>query len=281
MYWAKLNHYRPSSQQDILKQRICYNSYLKVNKKVVTPVWSNNIIDLTLDALYDSKQKSYKTLPQLNEETSVSITQLQYNTLVTIIPKEWRRILQSAIKPPNNDNEYLAKMSQMIKPTKAFYRILLQGTMKQDDQIRYKWEKILDMEISEGSWRRIANVKRITMNTKLQAFQYRLINHAIVTNSNLYKWKKILSDKCYYCKEYEEMVTHLFVKCQNVQQKIWLPLTKWLDNFCYIKLPIDSYTIVFNEYKDSFPVLVNTGRERLIRSHSSARFSFELSGNSN
>ena len=28
-------------------------------------------------------------------------------------------------------------------------------------------------------------------------------------------------------------------------------------------------------------VFVNTGRERLIRSHSSARFSFELSGNSN
>ena len=28
-------------------------------------------------------------------------------------------------------------------------------------------------------------------------------------------------------------------------------------------------------------LLVNTGRERLIRSHSSARFCFELSGNSN
>ena len=28
-------------------------------------------------------------------------------------------------------------------------------------------------------------------------------------------------------------------------------------------------------------IISNTGRERLIRSHSSARFSFELSGNSN
>ena len=28
-------------------------------------------------------------------------------------------------------------------------------------------------------------------------------------------------------------------------------------------------------------LLISTGRERLIRSHSSARFSFELSGNSN
>ena len=37
-------------------------------------------------------------------------------------------------------------------------------------------------------------------------------------------------------------------------------------------------TILCNENSDKF---VNTGRERLIRSHSSARFCFELSGNSN
>ena len=33
--------------------------------------------------------------------------------------------------------------------------------------------------------------------------------------------------------------------------------------------------------KMRFPWIANTGRERLIRSHSSAMFCFELSGNSN
>ena len=37
----------------------------------------------------------------------------------------------------------------------------------------------------------------------------------------------------------------------------------------------------FPEWADGNIVNGNTGRERLIRSHSSARFSFELSGNSN
>ena len=74
----------------------------------------------------------------------------------------------------------------------------------------------------------------------------------------MYKWRKTSSNKCYYCEEHEEMLTHLLVGCQKVQQKIWLPQIKWLENFCLIKFTIDTYIIVFNEYKDSFPELVNT-----------------------
>ena len=75
-----------------------------------------------------------------------------------------------------------------------------------------------------------------------------------------------------------------------VQDPVPDPVVKWVWN-PMVPVPVPSpglgavCTVHSIIYKPSFPspvpCSVYTGRERLIRSHSSARFCFELSGNSN
>ena len=54
------------------------------------------------------------------------------------------------------------------------------------------------------------------------------------------------------------------------------------NNICHItNMLLPLHTTMEQKLFYEIFVYTNTGRERLIRSHSSARFSFELSGNSN
>ena len=87
----------------------------------------------------------------------------------------------------------------------------------------------------------------------------------------------------------------LFVVCYKWDAVVHTPIVFFLKvvNFSYETPNIDrnkkwttvlkttKITIINVEKKYSHPEIGDTGRERLIRSHSSARFSFELSGNSN
>ena len=104
----------------------------------------------------------------------------------------------------------------------------------------------------------MSHLKALTTSTKLQAFQYRLLNSAITTNIDLYRWKMRLNEKCTFCDSCPETVTQKLVLCPTVVRKIWIPLKRWLYNFCFITLELDPYEIIFNKYRDSFPDLVNT-----------------------
>ena len=128
-----------------------------------------------------------------------------------------------------------------------------------DTKTRYKWEVILNKEIPDNSWRDMYyTVKKLTLSTKLRSFQFRLTNRILVTNVQLQLWKIKSSNTCTFCNKYSEDYVHLFVNCQKVRSILWYPLSKWLSYFCNIDLDIDEYKIIFNQYKDSFPAMVNT-----------------------
>ena len=95
------------------------------------------------------------------------------------------------------------------------------------------------------------------MSTKHMAFQYRTVNFAIITNIHLKKWGKIESENCRFCQKTPENYIHMFVECEVVKNRIWIPVNKWLYHFCLIELTKNTYEIMFCKYKDSFPKLVN------------------------
>ena len=57
-----------------------------------------------------------------------------------------------------------------------------------------------------------------------------------------------------------EKTVHLFVKCPVVQSHIWAPLRRWLKYYCNVELGNENveYEILFNRYKDSFQLMINT-----------------------
>ena len=144
--------------------------------------------------------------------------------------------------------------------TSIAYWELISRQKSVDDKYRYKWETVLNHEIMDKEWQTAyKNVCWLTLSTKLRTFQYKLLNWAIVTNKNLHCWKLRDTPFCSFCNNEVETYVHMFVECRVVQDKLWIPLKKWLDYFCYIQIDNkDGYAIIMNKYKDSFPQLVNT-----------------------
>lgn len=88
------------------------------------------------------------------------------------------------------------------------------------------------------------NIWSITNNGKLRSFQYRLINHAIITNVNLKQWKIVQSDLCTFCNQEKETIVHLFWECSRVVP-IWNQVSEWFDKMDP-SLKLNSQNVIFN-----------------------------------
>ena len=73
--------------------------------------------------------------------------------------------------------------------SKLIYSEIIDNRKKVDDKFRDKWERTLGIEISDELWsKNFGKITKITMSIKLRTFQYRLLNHTIITNKHLAKW---------------------------------------------------------------------------------------------
>ena len=52
--------------------------------------------------------------------------------------------------------------------------------------------------------------RRVTLDTSLRVFQYKLLNNVLYLNDMLFRFKKFDSRLCSYCNEEEETLPHLF-----------------------------------------------------------------------
>ena len=63
-------------------------------------------------------------------------------------------------------------------------------------------------------------------DTKLRAFQYKLLNHIVYTNDRLYKFKIVDSPLCAFCNSENESLEHLFL-CK-ASEVFWKEVLSWL-----------------------------------------------------
>ena len=76
----------------------------------------------------------------------------------------------------------------------------------------------MDTRITSHDWYSICKRPfKITTDTKLQWFQYRINNNIIATNSFLYKINIRPDELCSFCQEQVETIRHLFCQCNHVK----------------------------------------------------------------
>ena len=63
-----------------------------------------------------------------------------------------------------------------------------------------------------------------TIESKLRAFQLKLLHNILFTNSRLYKMKIVETDRCTLCKTELETVPHLLYECTHTQD-LWNRVT--------------------------------------------------------
>ena len=71
--------------------------------------------------------------------------------------------------------------------------------------------------------------RRVTINTNLPIFQYKILNNLLHLNQKLFKFKILSSPLCSFCNSENETPIHLFY-CYNQTKSLWSKLQKLLNS---------------------------------------------------
>ena len=85
-------------------------------------------------------------------------------------------------------------------------------------------------ESSDFNWKKIYFlIRNTTLDTKARMFQYKVLHNTLYVNKMLFKFGKVISPRCSFCKLHEETIIHLFYDCLIVE-RIWNQLKSILSN---------------------------------------------------
>ena len=84
---------------------------------------------------------------------------------------------------------------------------------------------------------------KIKNDNKSKWLQYQINRHSLFTNHRVNKFKPNISPQCSYCRNSEELISHLFFNC-NFTLDFWTKVRQWLQTF-QINIPLDIRPMIF------------------------------------
>ena len=217
------NEYNFFHQKRIENQMIWYNSYIKIEDKLV--FWADSYRKglKYVHQLFDNNMEfiSYETAKLL-----YGLSKLRFNSLKVSIPVEWKTFFMTVPKisyfplPPSN---YDIEIESRRGLSRRVYKYISEDATILNNKF-VKWSQELGEDICEGGVYGFAKIHskmyKVTNVIKFRSFQYRLLQRGLVTNVQLYKWGIVSSPLCFFCLETTETVVHIMTSC-SVIKGIW------------------------------------------------------------
>ena len=242
-HWQQINSTNPKKKGDVLNQTIWNNQFIRVNKlSVFFPVWKKIGIE-NLSCLFDNEGKTLMTFSTFMQKYNVKSNFLQYYSLLSAIPQEWKTMLKQECLPPSTEYVPLAieKITcktiyntllnhQHFPPPTAERRLIERGFFFQERQ------KIYILPFS------------VTNEVKLSMFQYKIVHNILYTNKILYKMRKKQRPDCPYCHDIDQTPLHLFVECPFAKS-FWNKFTKWFNATCRGNIALEQNEIIYGVLK--------------------------------
>ena len=150
------------------------------------------------------------------------------------IPKHWRQAIEKSEPCVSHDKDvtYLECIHKDIKNNcnKEIYEYLVK-CIAEAPTAQNKWIEYYPF-LETACWGDIYLIPNLVLNeTKLQSFQYSIINRYINCNYNLYIWNLIDSPNCQLCND-TDTIEHHFYYCPDVKafwDKIGQMLTTYVN----------------------------------------------------
>ena len=231
--WNTLHGDCPTSVHEILNQYISCNQYIKIAGKCIS---KNNFLINEIEKLkiYDivNEEGNFLALNLLNQKLNCSLKPLQVMSLISAIPKIWKEKLKAHSEPMHDQKlgeipriKIGQKFVVIQKITnKQIVNKLLKNTIKPATSIE-TWINLFPFLETED-WNQIfLRTFKITKETYLQSFQYKILHRILNCNEKLYKWKIKPKDECDECGEVDSIEHHLFY-CK-ISTKFWKQLKDW------------------------------------------------------
>ena len=228
--WSQLHALQPTSRQMVMNEIIWNNKFITVeNKPYLFESWLKAGIMRVSDLL--NSDGSFMSHNQIENVYNVKSNFLQVLQVRHSLPIHWRQMLvdhEGSNLPAPNKIHILDKLVNIDQIScKLFYWILV-SIKKREPQCKIKWAQNFPLftRVDHTIWPRIFETPyKITRETRLQSFQYRLIHRIIPCNKWLYNITVKKSSKCAFC-DNEDDLLHYFIYCHKTDL-FWKCFFNW------------------------------------------------------
>jgi hypothetical protein len=211
------------------REIIWLNKKITINRKVVCyKEWYKNGIILLHDLL--KEDGSIKTLVELETEHHFHIRIMDYNSLIDAIPTHWKGALKRMRIPAqavsNKEQPYVTCSGRLMalgvtSNRDIYWEMVAKKQTKPN--CANKWCGLFNIDTED--WKFIFKVYSSIKDTKVKAFQYKILNSLLPCNLYLKQIGKSDTDKCPKCTMLDDQ-THYLVECNEVAD-IWKQLSRW------------------------------------------------------
>lgn len=254
--WAKYHTYEPWTEEDIKHESLWLNDYITVGGRTLSwSEWRSSGI-LTINDLWHPTQPRFLSDEEIRNAFSVPCSFLQLLQIRAAIPSKWKRLLQTnTAVTPDPKPHILTGLQSYINveqaSSKKIYQALTGLKMPSvSSQIKWNTDFPVDEQTIRQHWQVIYKIPyRSIRETKIQAFQYRLLHRIIPCNKYLSNIRIRQDDLCPNCGE-RDTLQHFFLDCSTVQE-FWTKLGDWLAANADFRLPLTPSTVLFGKPYDS------------------------------
>lgn len=236
---------------DIRRQTLWYNTNIRINCTYVFNgyrKWYENGIKIIHDII--DERGNFLSVTALEEKTGQKINFMLYNSLKDAIPVEWRKTLKtlvvsqdavSARELPHITIKANVDIPLTIITNKDIYWMLT-NTKVIEPNCKLTWNLAFDVK---NLWSTIFKLPFKTVReTKIQSFQYKIINRIFPCNYYVSKFKKDISDKCEVCNDYVDTLEHYFFYCNSVKI-FWNSFSRWFTCLTNENINIEVKDVIF------------------------------------
>lgn len=252
--WSTINHKIPNNVTEIATQSLWFNSFVKVNNKLVYHERAHSQGMMFLYNIWNKENQTFFTHNQIQQIYGINVISfLDYYGLVSAIPGNWVRELKKA-RYIMEDYEFLYE-SFSGKTTKQTYEKIITDKNQFLD-IVCKWNHKLDKHITREELSEcFLNIPKLVMDVKMRNFQFRFLHRAIFCAKILHKWKIVDSPRCFYCGDEYETIDHLFYYC-HVTRRFWELFQSWYESVTNTEITLTKDLIFLSN--DPVTPLINT-----------------------
>jgi len=230
--------------EDIRTQFINNNKYILISGKSIykAKLQENNADEIChWFRIFNGQPFQFDTM----KERVSSLTWFEYLQIIAAIPSNWKKKLKQA--DPS---------SPQIGSDRQNYNKQL--AKKQMLNIKYTQPAAIKHWNMQTNWKsNFILARKMSNETKLQVFQYKLLHRIIASNEKLWRWKIVNSPSCNSCANVTGTIEHMFLECPKVKH-IWDKFVKIFEELEGMQIVVSRESILLGiKSKNDVKVLWN------------------------
>jgi hypothetical protein len=214
--WSEINSFEPTNAEEVCRQGIWNNKFILIGNK---SVYYSKFDEAGFHTIYDFFEDKNTIKDIRSDDRFNTIDVLKWYGLIHALPKHWRDIICKKGLCWTGQIEYGLRMPNGFIPmdkvkSNSIY-VWFRDKEKVESISQHYFKRVYELSDDE-CYDLFVMPFKVTLDTKLRWFQYRVMHNIVPTNVWLQKVGLTNSDLCSFCKKEKETITHMFVECEKV-----------------------------------------------------------------